>query len=100
MNFFDQGDFRLKGMVTKVSESHSKFRQVLAMVGVMSIQAAKGASMVCPQLIVPDYWHGWEFNHGNVFVRIHGIQMRTDHRDFRAILSWMALLFVDDTRWD
>ena len=48
MNFFDQGDLRLKGMVTEVSESHSKFGQVLAMVGVMSIQATKGTSMVCP----------------------------------------------------
>ena len=48
MNFFDQGDLRLKGMVTEVSKIHSKFRQVLVMVGVMSIQAAKGARMVCP----------------------------------------------------
>ena len=48
MNFFDQGDLRLKGMVTEVSESHSKFRQILAMVGVMSIQFVKGTSMVCP----------------------------------------------------
>ena len=48
MNFFDQGDLRLKGMVMEVSKSHSKFREVLAMVGVMSIQAAKGASMICP----------------------------------------------------
>ena len=47
MKFFDQGDLRLKGMVTKVKEIHSKFEQVLEMVGVMSIQAAKGASMVC-----------------------------------------------------
>ena len=48
MNFFNQGELRLKGMVTEVSKSHSKFREVLAMVGVMSIQAAKGISMVCP----------------------------------------------------
>ena len=73
MNFFDQGDLRLKGMGTEVSESHSKFGQILAMVGVISIQAAKGASMVCPQCLVPDYWHGWEFNHEDVFVCIHGI---------------------------
>ena len=67
MNFFDQGDLRLKGMVKEVSKSHSKFRQVLSMVGVVSIQAAKGASMVFPQCLVPDYWHGWEFNHRDVF---------------------------------
>ena len=73
MNFFDQGDLRLKGMVMEVSESHSKFRQVLVMVGVMSIQATKGTSMVFPQYLVPDYWCDWEFNHGDVFVRIHGI---------------------------
>ena len=48
MDFFDQGDLRLKGMLMDVSESHSKFEQVLEMVGVMSIQATKGASMVCP----------------------------------------------------
>ena len=48
MNFFNQGDLRLKGMVIEVSKSHSKFGQVLEMVGVMSIQAAKGTSMVCP----------------------------------------------------
>ena len=48
MNFFDQGDLRLKGMLMEVSESHSKFGQVLEMVGVMSIQAAKGARMACP----------------------------------------------------
>ena len=79
MNFFYQGDLRLKGMVMQVSESHSKFGQVLAMVGVMSIQAAKAASMVCPQCLVPDYWLGWDFNHEDVFIRIHGIQMRIDH---------------------
>ena len=84
MNFFNQGDFRLKGMVTEVSKNHSKFGQVLEMVGVMSIQAAKGASMVCTQCLVPDYWRGWEFNHGDVFVCIHAIQMCMDHRDFRA----------------
>ena len=28
---FDQGDFRLKGMLTEVSWSHLKFGQVLAM---------------------------------------------------------------------
>ena len=54
MNFFGQGDLILKGMVMEVSESHSKFGQVLAMVEVMSIQAAKGASMVYPQFLVPD----------------------------------------------
>ena len=48
MNFFDQGDLRLKGMVMEVSKSHSKFVQILAMVGVISILAAKGISMVCP----------------------------------------------------
>ena len=48
MDFFDQSDLRFKGMLSKVSESHWKFRKVLAMVGVMSIQAAKGTSMVCP----------------------------------------------------
>ena len=37
VNFFDQGDLKLKGMLTEVSKSHSKFRQVLAMVRVMSI---------------------------------------------------------------
>ena len=100
MNFFDQGDLKIKGMVTKVSKSHSKFRKILEMVGVMSIQAAKGAIMVCAQCLVPDYWHGWEFNHGGVFVCVHRIQMHTDHWDFREILSWMALLFVDSTRWD
>ena len=26
VNFFDQGDLRLKGMITEVSESHSKLR--------------------------------------------------------------------------
>ena len=67
------------------------------MVGVMSIQATP---MVCPQCFVPDYWHGWEFNHRDVFVHIHGIQMRTDHWDFREILSWMALLFTNDTGWE
>ena len=46
MNFFDQGDLRFKGMVTEVSKSHSIFREVLAMMGVMSLQAAKGARMV------------------------------------------------------
>ena len=100
MNFFDQCDLRLKGMVMEVSESHSKLGQVLEMVGVMSIQLAKGASMVCHQCLVPDYWHGWAFNHGDVFVRIHGIQMHMDHWNFRAILSWIALLFTDGTRWD
>ena len=35
MNFFDQGDLRLKGIVMEVNESHSKFEQVLEMVGVM-----------------------------------------------------------------
>ena len=68
MNFFDQGDLRLKGMVTEVNKSHSKFGQVLAMVGIMSIQAAKGASMVCPQFLVPDYGCGWEFDHRHVFL--------------------------------
>ena len=48
MNLFDQGDLRLEGMVTEVNQSHSKFREVLEMVGVMSIQAAKGASIVHP----------------------------------------------------
>ena len=48
MNFFNQGDLKLKGMVMEVNKSHSKFGQVLAMVGVMSIQAAKGTSMVYP----------------------------------------------------
>ena len=48
MNFFNQGDLRLKGMLMEVSESHSKFRKVLEMLGVMSIQDTKGASMVCP----------------------------------------------------
>ena len=79
MNFFDQGDFRLKGMLSEVSESHSKFGQVLEMVRVMAIQAAKDASMVCPQFLVLDYRRSWEFNHGDVFGFIHGIQMRTDH---------------------
>ena len=100
MKFFDQGDLRLKGMLMEVSESHSKFRHVLAMVGVVSIQVAKGASMVCPQCFVPDCWSGWEFNHGDFFTCIHGIQMHTDHWYFRVILSWMALLFVDGKRWD
>ena len=100
MNFFNQGDLRLKGMVTDVSESHSKLGEVLEMVGVMPIQAAKGASIICPQCLVLYYWHGWEFNHGDVFICIHGIQMRTNHWYFRAILSWMALLFADGTRWD
>ena len=54
VNFFDQGDLRLKGMVTKVNKSHSKFGQVLAMVGVMSIKATKGTIMVFPQCLVPD----------------------------------------------
>ena len=100
MKFFNQGDLRLKKMVTEVSESHSKFGQILAMVGVMSIQVAKVASMVCPQCLVPDYWCGWDFNHGDFFVHIHGIQMRTDHWDFKEILIWMALLFADGTRWN
>ena len=52
MNLFDQGDIKIKGRVMEVSESHLKFGQVLEMVGVMSIQAAKGASMVCPQCLV------------------------------------------------
>ena len=55
MNFFDQGDLKLKGMLTEVSESHSKFGQVLEMVRVMAIQAAKGASMVCFQYLFPNY---------------------------------------------
>ena len=46
MNFFDQGDLILKGMVTDVSKSHLKFGKVLEMVGVITIQAVKGASMV------------------------------------------------------
>ena len=79
MNFFDQGDLRLKGMVMKVSESHSILGQVLVMVRVMAIQAAKGVSMVCSQCPVPDYRCSWEFNHGVVFVCIHGIQMRMDY---------------------
>ena len=54
MNFFDQGDLRIKGMLIEVSESHLKFGQVLVMVLVMSIQAAKGESMVCPQCLVLD----------------------------------------------
>ena len=54
MKFFDQGDLILKGMLTEVSESHSKFGQVLEMVGVMSIQDAKGTSMVCTQFLVLD----------------------------------------------
>ena len=83
MNFFDHGDLKLKGMLTEVNKSNSKFRKVLEMVGVMSIQVAKGGRMVCPQCLVPNYWHGWEFNHGDVFVHIHGIQMCTDHWDFR-----------------
>ena len=57
------------------------------MVGVMSIQAAKGVSIVCPQFLVLYYWRGWEFNHGDVFICIHGIQMHTDHWDFREILN-------------
>ena len=48
VNFFDQGDLRLKGMVMEASKSHSKLRKILSIVVVMSIQAAKGASMVCP----------------------------------------------------
>ena len=63
----------------EVSKSHSKFGQVLAMVGVMSIQDEKGASMVFPQCLVLDYWSGWEINHEDVLVRIHGIQMHMDH---------------------
>ena len=54
MDFFDQSDLRLKRMLMEVSESHSKFGQVLEMVGVMSIQAAKGTSMVFPQCLVLD----------------------------------------------
>ena len=100
MNFFDQGDLRLKGMVMEVSKIHSKFGEFLEMVGVMPIQAAKGVSMVFPQFLVLYYWRSWEFNHEDVFIHIHGIQVRTDHWNFRAILSWMALLFTDDTRWD
>ena len=100
MEFFDQGDFRLKGMLTEVSQSHLKFRKVLGMVRIMAMQATKGASMVCSQFLVPNYQCGWELNHGDVFICIHGIQMHTDHWDFREILSWMALLFTDRTRWD
>ena len=59
MDFFDQSDLRFKGMLSKVSESHLKFGQVLVMVGVMSIQAAKGAIMVCPQCLVPNYRRSW-----------------------------------------
>ena len=73
MNFFNQGDLRFKGMLTEVSESHSKFRKFLAMVRVMAIQVAKGASMVCPQCLVLDYWGGWDFNHGDVCICVHGI---------------------------
>ena len=73
MEFFNQSDIRLKGMLMEVSESHSKFGQILEIVGVMSIQVAKGASMVCPQCLVPDYERGWEFNHREVSVRINGI---------------------------
>ena len=79
MNFFDQGDLRLKGMVTKVSESHSKLGEVLAMLGVIPIQVTKGASMVCPQCLVIYYWCHWEFNHGDVFIRVHGVQIPMDH---------------------
>ena len=73
MNFFDQGDLRLKGMVTEVSKSHLKFREVLAVVGVIPIQATKGTSMVFPQCLVLYYWCGQEFNHGDVFICVHGI---------------------------
>ena len=98
MNFFNQGDLRLKGMLTEVNESHLKFGQVLAMVGVMSIQAAKGASMVFSQCLVSYYRCSCEFDHGEVLICIHGIQMRTDHWDLRLVLSRMALLFVDGAR--
>ena len=73
MRFFDQGDLRLKGVVTEVSESHSKFGKILAMVRVMSIQTVKGASMVCSQCLVSNYRRSWEFNHMDVLVCIHGI---------------------------
>ena len=98
MNLFDQGDLRRKGMVTEVSESHSKLGQFLEMVGVMSLQVAKGTSMVCSQRLVSEYWSTWELNHGEVFHCIHGIQMCIDYRNLRVFLSWMALFFADGTR--
>ena len=70
------------------------------MVRVMSIQNEKGASMVFSQFLVPDYWCGWKFNHRDVFISIHGIQMHTDHWDFRAIFIWVALLLTDGARRD
>ena len=68
------------------------------MVRVMSIQAVEGASMVCSQFLVSEYRRSWEFDHEDVFVYIHGIQMHTDHWDFREILSWVALLLADGER--
>ena len=100
MNFFDQGDLRLKGMLTEVSESHSKFRKVLVMVRIMAIQVAKGTSMVCSQCLASHYWRGWKFNHGEVFGCVHGIQMRMDNWNLRVVLSWMALFFADGARRD
>ena len=68
------------------------------MVRVMSIQAAEDASMVCSQCLVSYYY--WKLNDGEVFVCIHGVQMRGDHWDLREILIWMALLLTDSTRQD
>ena len=70
------------------------------MVRIVSIKSAKGASMVCSQCLVSNYQRSLEFDHGDVFIYIHGIQMRTDHWDFRAVLSWVALLLADGARWD
>ena len=49
MDFFDQGDLRLEGMLSNVGEIHSKLGKFLAVVIIVLIQFAKGASMVCSQ---------------------------------------------------
>ena len=56
--------------------------------------------MVFSQRLVSHYWPTWEFNHGEVFCCIHGIQVCTDYRNLREVLIWMALFFIDGTRQD
>ena len=67
---------------------------------IVSIQPIKGASMVCSKRIIFYYWPTWEFNHGEVFRCIHGIQICVNYGNLRAVLSWMALFFANSARRD
>ena len=87
-------------MLSKVGYDHLKLGKFMEVVRIVSIQYAKGASMVCSQCLVSDYWCGWKFNHGEVFSCIHGIQIHANYRNLRAVLNWMAMFFADGTRWD